>query len=484
MASPNIAFDNIPPTIRKPGSYTEFNSSLAVRSLPINTPKLAIIAQKIAAGTATADVPIQVFSEQDAIDYGGQGSQAHLCCKAALAANPNVTLFLVPIDDAVGTLATGEIVVTGIASSTGNFDIWIGNVNINIPVTDGDAVNDIAAAIDTAINAKEHLTPVVASVVTDTVTLTANNDGLLGNNVPVSSKNTGVGTTALTIAQPGDTIAGATDPSIATALTNLLTADYNLIYVANNDATNLGLLATHLAARSAPTEGKPAVGVFGYTGVQATLETLTGTTLNYERITAAYLKYSKTTENPHSLDYEVGAAYASIIAKETDPAKPLNQQILSGIAPPDLSQRLSRTQQESLLLNGATPLEVFPGEQIGIVRAITTYTTNAAGILDIAYLDLTTVRTLDFVKLAIETRQSNVFGRSKLNDRVVLAVRSQALDVLFLLEGLEIVEKVAENAALLIVERDSSDPNRVNLAIPSDVVNGLHVLANRIDLFL
>lgn len=481
MGSPNITFDNIPSDIRKPGQYSEFNTSLAVRALPLLAPKVAIIAQKTSAGSATADKPIRIFSDADATLYGGQGSHAEICCKAALKANPNIELYLVPVDDGAGTQASGTITVTGTASSTGYYDIWIGNVLIQVSVTSGDLQNDIAAAINTAIQAKQHLTPITSDVSTNIVTLTARNDGLLGNNIPVSYKNHNIGTTTLAVVQPAT---GTVDPDITNALTGIFPGQYDLIFVANNDSTNLGLLKTHLTSRSAPTEDRPAVGVFGYTGVQATLETLCGTTLNYERLTAGYLKYSKTTEIGHSLDYEVGAAYAAVIASESDPARPLNTLVLTGIAPPALENRLSRTQQESCLENGVTPLEVQAGEEVGIVRAITTYTTNAASVADPALLDLTTIRTLDYVKLAIETRQALRFPRSKLSTKTPERVKSQILDVLFQLEELEIVENVEANIDGVICERDSVDANRVNAKIPTDVVNGLHVLANRIDLIL
>lgn len=56
--------------------------------------------------------------------------------------------------------------------------------------------------------------------------------------------------------------------------------------------------------------------------------------------------------------------------------------------------------------------------------------------------------------------------------------------MLYKLEELEIVEEVEANKAMLIVERDSQDVNRLDAAIPCDVVNGLHVFAGRIDLLL
>jgi len=484
MSSPNISFDSIPSSIRKPGRYTEFNTSLAVSSLPQNDQKVCILAQKTASGSGTADTPVRIFTTADAILYGGTGSIAHLACKAALDANPNIKLWLAPIDDAAGTPATGTIVVAGIASAAGSIDIWIGNEWINIPVANGDAVNDIAAAIDTAINAIEWKLPVTSGVSTDTVTLTARNDGLLGNNIPVAYRINNVATTTLTVTQVGSVVAGATDPSIAGSLTNIYPADYNKVICTLNDATNLGLLSTHLTSISGPTEDRPCTGYFGYTGVQATLETLCGTTLNQERMSAAYNKYTKTTERGHSLDYEIAAAYTAVLASEEDPARPHYGMVLPGIAPCALENQLSRAQQESCLENGVTPLEVVQGEQMAIVRAITTYTTNSAGVDDPALLDLTTIFTLDYVKLAIETRQALRFPRAKLSERTPEKVRTQIIDVMKRLETLEIVEKVDDNLDGIICERDSSDANRVNCKIPTDVVNGLAILANRIDLIL
>lgn len=63
-------------------------------------------------------------------------------------------------------------------------------------------------------------------------------------------------------------------------------------------------------------------------------------------------------------------------------------------------------------------------------------------------------------------------------------MRSELLDVLIKLEEEEILENVEDNKRLLLVERDGKDPNRLNAAIPADVVNGLHVFAGRIDLFV
>ncbi|WP_289626344.1 phage tail sheath C-terminal domain-containing protein, partial [Burkholderia pseudomallei] len=103
---------------------------------------------------------------------------------------------------------------------------------------------------------------------------------------------------------------------------------------------------------------------------------------------------------------------------------------------------------------------------------------------DPALLDITTIRTLDYVRKACQQRIALRFPREKLSEKTPPKVRSELLDVLYKLEELEIIENVDANKDKLIVERDLQDVNQLNAAIPCDVVNGLHVFAGRIDLIL
>ncbi len=90
---------------------------------------------------------------------------------------------------------------------------------------------------------------------------------------------------------------------------------------------------------------------------------------------------------------------------------------MKGIAPAPIEQRLSRTQQEVVLKKGVTPLEVGAGDVVMIVRAISTYTRNLEGTLDPSFLDITTIRTLDYVRYAIRERMVLRFPREKLSTR-------------------------------------------------------------------
>ncbi len=478
MGSKNISFDQIPASIRKPGKYFEFNTKLAVRTLPANKQRMLLIGQRTGAGAVAELVPTRVFSDGEAAAAFGQGSIAHLMAKAAIRANQYLDLTIVALDDAgTGVAASGAITMTGPATSSGSLVLYIGAQRVEIGIAKEDTANAIAAALNTEL-AKYPGLPVTAGVATGTVTLTAKNDGTLGNAIPVSATTTAAGVTATVVTMSG----GATDPTLATALATVAAEQYHVISVPFNDATSYAALKAHLDTVSGPMEQRPARAIMGFTGSLGAATTLGGL-LNHGRINLAFLRYTAASLS-QSLSCELATAYGSVMAFEEDPSRPLNTLELAGIAAPAIGDRLSRTEQEACLNNGVAPLEVGPGEKVQIVRAITTYIVDPQGIPDISLLDTTTIATLDFVRKACRERISLRFPREKLSSRTPGRVRTEILDVLLKLQELEIVEEVEANKDGLIVERDLQDPNRLNAKIPTDVVNGLHVFAGRIDLLL
>ncbi|TVO57525.1 phage tail sheath C-terminal domain-containing protein [Denitromonas halophila] len=473
MASPNISFDQIPSSIRKPGKYFEFNTKLAVRTLPGNRQETLIVAQKLAAGSQAAGVAVEVFGDDEAAEYFGEGSIAHLMVRAALVANPYLALSVIAMDDAVGSAAaTGTITLAGTATSTGVLTVWIAGMRTELAIASGDTAADVAAAMEAKLDALGDL-PVTASVAGAVITPTARNKGTLGNGIAVTATSTAAGITATTVAMSG----GSVDPDIATPLAAVFAGGHDVIISSLNDSTSLTALRTHLDNVSGPLEQRGAIGVCAHVGTLAQATTLAGT-INMGRISEILVPACA---NP---SFAVAASYGAVVAGEEDPARPLDDLPLTGILAPPLEDRMSRTEQESSLYNGVTPTEVGPGEKVQIVRAITTYTLNPQSIPDISLLDLTTIRTLDYVRKACRERISLRFPREKLSSRTPDKVRGEIIDVLYKLEELEIVENVTENLPGVICERDSQDPNRLNCKIPVDVVNGLHVFAGRIDLLL
>ena len=474
MGSKNISFDNIPSSIRKPGAYFEFNTTLAVNSLPANVQPALIIAQRLAAGTVAALVPTRVYSSNDAAVYFGRGSLAHRMVRAALKANPYMDLTVCALDDGAGVAASGTFTFVNTATGSGVVNVYIGNDLVQMAVASGDLIATLATNLAAAINAIADL-PVTAAANLGVVTVTARNKGVISNQIDLEATITaGIGTTIAAVAMANGTV----DPTIQSALDKVYASQYSIIITPYNDATALGTLKTHLDAVSGPIEQRPGVGYFATDTALATAITLATTTLNSGRLVGAFLRGTR------SPSYEIAAAYAAVRASESDPARPLNYLTLAGIAAPVEAQRLTRAEQESALANGVAPLQVGPGQTVQIVRAITTYTKNAAAVPDISLLDVTTIDTLDYTRRAVRERLLLRFPRVKLSAKTPARVRTEVLDILNRLERLEILENVAANYPGVIVERDEQDPNRLDIRIPADVVNGLHIIAGRIDLIL
>lgn len=473
MASKNISFTGIPSTIRKPGKHFEFNTKLAVRTLPANAQPMLIVGQRLTAGAVAALVPAAIFSDEEAAVAFGRGSLVHLMVRAAITANPYLQLTAIAVDDAAGAVAaSGTITIAGPATAAGVVTVNIIRTRVDVAVAAADTADAVAAALQAAI-AKQTDLPVTAAVAGAVVTLTARHKGASGNDIKVSASSTAAGVTAAVVAMAN----GATDPDIAPALAAMVAAGHKLVASPFSTQAALVALRAHLDFVSGPLEQRPARAAAGWSGSLATGTTLAGQ-VNSGREVLGWHRGSV------SLPCEIAAAYAAVIASEEDPARPLNGLELLGLDVVPLDQRPSRTEQENALYNGLAPLEVGPGDRVQIVRAISTYTKDAQGADDKALLDITTIGTMDYTRQAVLTRLQLRFPREKKTERVKDKVRSEVLDVLYKLEELEVIENVAENAPGVLVEDDLQDESRLNIKIPVDVVNGLHVIAGVIDLML
>lgn len=473
MASENISFDTLPSSIRKPGTYNELNIKLAVRNLPSNAQKVVIIAAKTAEGNLPVNTPTDIFTDFEARAYAGAGSTAHKMTLAAMKANPYVRLTLIVVaDDAAGIAATGTMTVTGTAENAGVLAVGICGKQYRIAAAKGDAPADMAADLAATVNAVPDC-PVTAVAANGVITFTAKNKGLLGNGIDLTAESTIKAVSTTLAAMTG----GQVNPDVTPAFTAIFAAGHNIVISPYTDADNMAALRSHLETTGHALEQRGAIGATAVTTTLAQATTL-ARNMNEGRLTLALLPGTT------SMACEVAAAYGAVIASEEDPARPLNTLALEGINIPPVTHRLSRNEQENALANGVTPLEVGPGDKVQIVRAISTYTKNEAGAEDVSLLDITTMRTYDYVAKAIKERIDLRFPREKLSERTPGKVRSEIIDVLFKLEELERVEKVQENLPYLIAERDAQDANRLNTRIPVDVVNGLHIRANRFDLFL
>lgn len=478
MSDP-ITFAELQVSSRKPGTYIELYTKNAVRGLPGNPQHLLIIAQKTSAGTLAAVTPTQVFSSEEAATYAGRGSAAHLMVKAAIAANRYVDLTLCLLADAgAGAERVQTVTVTGPATGPGELRLYIGNQRIAIAVANADTAIEIAATLNTEI-AKYADLPVTAAVggagSEHIITLTNLHMGTVGNQVDVTTEITAPGVAAAV----AETTPGATDPDIQTALDAVVGEAYELICTHLNDATSAQALRDHLDLVSNGMEMRAGRGVLGYDGLLADAVTLADG-INGGRIGLCYLRGTR------SPAYEIAAACASAEAAPEfeDPAVPRREVAIKGLHAPAIAQRLSDAEIHSLLYSGVAPMVVGPGEQVQILRFISTYTQNSSGVDDPALLDFNTLAILDYGRKAIRQRLANKFARAKATERNRRNVRSEIFATALKLEEAEIWENVEANKDGLVVIVDPNEPTRFRFRCPADVVNGLHQIYGVIDMIL
>ena len=466
-----IQFDEIPNSIRVPGRYIEFNTRTAVRGLPTNQQKMLLIAPMLPNGTQPPLAPVSLFSDAEAADLFGAGSWAHLCVRQAFTNNPYLDLTVIGVTDAEAAIAaTATVTLTGTASSIGVITVTIAGKDYQVSVATGETGATIASRLAEVINQPD--TPVTAVPNKEKIQLTAKNKGEIGNEIALTAQATAGDIMLATTAFAN----GDVNADIRQALDRVAGKRYHVICNAYTDSKNAKSLSEHIASVSNAIEKRGCIGVMGWRGTLASGTTFAGQ-LNDGRITIAWYK------NAIESNAIIAAGYAAVLAFEEDPAKPLNTLQIKGLnVTSDASWPLF-AEFNNALYNGLTPLQVVTNK-VQIMRAVSTYTKNATGTDDPALLDITTIRTLDYVRDAVNQRIALRFPRDKLSDKTPMRVRSEILDVLNQCEDAEILEEVMSNKEKLIVQRNSTDPNRLDVIIPADIVNGLHVLAARVDLYL
>lgn len=468
-----IAIKTIPASTRKPGKYFEYDTRLAVRNLPANPQKVLLVGQRLAAGSVAELVPTEIYSDADAKEFFGAGSQLHLMAQAAIRANPYVFLSAIALDDAVaGVAATGSVVITGPATGPGVAHLWIGDQKVEAAVATGDTATDIGSALENA-SGKIPSLPVTVTALAGTLTLTAKNKGTVGNGVGIAFESTAAGVTGAVT----DMSNGASDPDIKKALDAVAAVRYHIVVVPYADSDSVGKLRDHLDFVSGPLEQRGAIGICAVTGPIVSATTLAGS-INSGRVMVCALRGSK------SLGLEIASAVGSAKAFIEDPAEPLDDWTLTGLCAPPLNDRYTRTEEETLLHNGVTPLNVAPGDKVKIIRAISTYTLDASGIEDPALLDITTITSLDYFRDAVRQRLSLRFPRPKFTECLPKQVITEIVDVMYRCEELEIVKKTDYYKDFVLAEGDGQDATRLNVEIPAAVVPGAHVIAGKINLIL
>jgi phage tail sheath gpL-like len=477
-----ISFNQIPIALRTPGSYLEVDNSRAVSGLPVDRQRVLIIGQRFAAGTGVTGVPQQVLSAAQAVGLFGQGSNTAQMCAAFKAANPYADLWALPLNDGGSSVAaTGTITIAGTATAAGTLRCYVGGLLCSVAVASGDTATVVGTALASAITANKEV-PLTAANVAGVVTLTSKQKGEVGNFFDLrfnyyTGETTPAGLTVSTVAMSG----GTGNPDIAAALTAIGDVHYQTFVVPWIDASNLGKIEAMLATRFGPMvqrEGLCYVGASGTVGVLTTL----GTSRN-----SPYTVLVGSGKSP-TPPWVWGAAAAGLDTNEPDPARPRQTLVLPTVLAPALTDQWTQTERNTLLYSGISTFKVAMDGQCSIERLITTYALNAYGLPDTSYLDVETMRTIAYLRYTVRVRITSKYPRHKLaNDGTVYGpgqaivtpkvLRGELIALFREWESAGLAEDIEQFKQDLVVERNASDPNRVDAVIPPNVVNQFRVFA-------
>jgi len=187
--------------------------SAAFQKAGFNAQKILVIGQKVAGGSAVSGALNENILNDNSWDtLAGATSQGAAAVRAIKRLNGVSQVDAIFLDDAAGTAAAGIFTITGTTTVAGSLTFNVGssiNASYIIGVADTDTPTLIGDALEAAINADVN-SLVTAANVAGVVTLTANNDGTIGNTIGLSLEGS-VGNIAVAItAMTG----GATDPTL------------------------------------------------------------------------------------------------------------------------------------------------------------------------------------------------------------------------------------------------------------------------------
>jgi phage tail sheath gpL-like len=483
-----IGFKQIPANIRVPLFYAEVDASQA--NTATANQRALIIGQITSAGTATPNVPVISQGVSDAKTAGGQGSMlAQMTYTYRQNDNFGEVWYLPLADDAAAVAATGTIAFTAAATAAGTLSLYIGGMLVTVAITASQTTAQIATAVAAAINAINDLA-VTATASTTTVTITAKNKGLAGNDIDIRANYLGAAGGQVTPTGLTFTItamaSGATNPSLTTGLANLQSQAFDFIVCPYTDTTSLNALQSFLNDTTGRWSWSTQVYghcFFAYRGTSSALTTF-GLTRNNQHESCMGFNDSPTPV----WKWAAAFAAASAVSLRADPGVPLQTVALADVMAPPLASQFSLSQRNTNLYDGISTFTVGSDGTVRIENAITTYQQNAFGQPDNSYLEVETMFLLMFVLRNLASIVTTKYARVKLaadgtrfapgsNIVTPSMIRADLIAAYQTLEYNGYVQKSQAFAQALIVQQNAQNPNRVDVLWPGTLINQLRIFA-------
>ncbi|MDD9158506.1 phage tail sheath subtilisin-like domain-containing protein, partial [Aliivibrio sp. S4TY2] len=281
------------------------------------------------------------------------------------------------------------------------------------------------------------------------------------------------------------------DADLMAALASLGDTQYHHIICALNDDTSIRDLGEFLEARYDALQMIPGLAYVPKKGTHAELVTF-GNQSNCPLISFMSINHLGNSANERLSDAEALAAWAGQIAQSlaNDPCRPLQTLTLNGVYSMATSE-FDWSERNLLLHEGMSTYTVSATGSVQIERVVTAYTENDSGVADDSYLDVMTPATAMYFREKQRSLILSKYGRHKLAKDGTSFAQGQAIatptmikgELLTLYKSLEyngIVQDFEGYKNALIVELDERNKARINYQDSPQFVNGLIIVAGKI----
>lgn len=281
------------------------------------------------------------------------------------------------------------------------------------------------------------------------------------------------------------------DSDTASALAALGDVQYHHIMCSLNDNTTIRELGTFLEERYGALKQVPGIAYLPKKGTHAELITFAPTSncalINFLPIN----NLGDSAEAPLSDAAAIGAWVGQIAPSLTiDPCRPLQTLKLNGVYSL-AEQEWDWAERNLFLYEGLSTYTVNSANEVLVERAVTAYTENAAGVTDNSYLDVMTPATAMYFRQKQRSLILSVYPRHKVAKDGTKFAKGQPIvtptmfkaKLLTLYRDLEyqgIVQDFDGYKKSLIVELDETNKQRVNYQDSPQFVNGLIIVAGKI----
>lgn len=486
-----VGFNSIPGNIVAPIIAFEVNSGGQFESQS----QLVLIGHANAGAALALDTLTPVQTLQEAIALTGKGSMLAEMFRVARANAPAQEIWIGAVAD-TGTAEVRTVTVDSVPAAGGVGTIQIAGEVLQVEISAGDAVADVATALAAAVNGyQDRLTlaglPFTATAALGVVTLTARHKGAIFGTVDISVPTTIAGNAfAGTVTIAVGTL-GAGTPDLSGILAEYGDDAFDWTVSPFADEANVDRYETLMNDVSGRWAWSRQSYGHVFTVMTDTTSALTTFGLSKDTRHLSVIPQIASGENATPAWLFLTGEVSRVVPWLSDGATGNVSRNQTGLVVQQVKAPRKRStwlndyaSRDALLTSGISTFGVNANGDVTVDKIVTMQRTDGAGNVDTTFRDIQTIGQLMYALRRFRARLQAEHGRKAIADSNpgdLLAVTT-AKDIANTMVATAaampgVLENIRDFAARLEVRRNADNPNRVDIYAPLDVINPLDVIA-------